>query len=37
MSRLPALRLRHKLPLHEHFLLTASAVLVAIAPLLAYR
>lgn len=31
------LRLRHQLTLVEHFILTASGVLIAIAPLLAYR
>lgn len=37
MRRIPALRLRNKLTLLEHFLLTASAAIVAVAPLLAYR
>lgn len=37
MRRLPALRLRHQLTLVEHFILAASAVIVAIAPMLAYR
>lgn len=31
------LRLRHQLTLTDHFVLTASAVILAIAPLLAYR